>query len=126
MTIKLLIIDKKPFVCNNLSSEGGREMNLMNSVNFLAISCTDPAVAQIIKIIKNVLTIIWIAVPVLIILWGTIDLLKAVIAQKDEEFKKAWSILLKRLIYGIFIFLLTAIVYWAFASLGGQTVQQCL
>lgn len=49
-------------------------------------------------------------VPGLIILLGTLDFLKAVLAGKEDEMKKAQSTFIKRLIIGVAVFLVPVIV----------------
>lgn len=49
-------------------------------------------------------TIIQIAVPVILVLLGSIDLLKGIIAQKEEDIKKGQKMFIKRLIAGAIIF----------------------
>lgn len=63
-----------------------------------------------IKLVKIVLTLLKIAVPIALILFGGIDFGKAVIASKEDEMKKAQSIFVKRVIYGVAIFLTFTLV----------------
>ena len=63
---------------------------------------TPPSLAYI---INKVLTYIRILVPIVIILLGSFDLAKAVIAGKSDEMKKAQSTFFKRIIAGICVFL---------------------
>ncbi len=65
----------------------------------------------IVRIIKNgILRIVCILVPIFLILFGIIDLGKAVIASDEKEVKAAQSRLIKRVIYGIVIFLVPSLV----------------
>lgn len=59
---------------------------------------------------KGVLRAIYIGIPVVIILMGSLDLGKAVLASDDKEIKAATGRLIKRLIYGVVIFLMVFIV----------------
>ena len=68
----------------------------------------------IISIIQTVLNIVRWAVPVVLIVLGTFDLMKAVIASKEDEIKAAQKLLIKRVVYGVIIFLVPSIVYWVF------------
>lgn len=67
----------------------------------------------------NVIMILKIAIPVIIILLGTIDLGKAVMAGDDKKIKEAQKMLLMRLIYGVAIFFVTTIVQVVFGLVGG-------
>ena len=62
------------------------------------------------KIVSTVITIVQIATPIVMILFGMIDLLKAVTAGKDDEIKKSQQIFLKRVITGAMVFLIILIV----------------
>jgi len=64
----------------------------------------------IINLVKIVIKLIQFAVPIALILFGSIDFAKAVIAQKDDEMRKALSIFIKRLIYAVVVFFVIVIV----------------
>ena len=57
----------------------------------------------LIKVIKTVFNIIQFVIPIALILFGTIDLGKAVISSDDKEVKAAQSRLIKRCIYAVAI-----------------------
>ena len=65
---------------------------------------------QVPHIIKYVLLTIQILVPVLLVIFGAIDLLKGVYASKEDEIKKGQQIFIKRLIAGVLVFFVIAIV----------------
>lgn len=64
----------------------------------------------ILEIVKSALTIIQIAVPILLIVMGSIDLMKAVMAGKEDEIKKAQTTFMKRCIAAVVVFLIPLIV----------------
>lgn len=64
----------------------------------------------IVKMLRYVLTIVQIFIPILLILLGTIDLGKAVIASDEKEIKAAQSRLIKRCIYAVAIFFVALLV----------------
>ncbi len=66
--------------------------------------------APIWQIIGWVLWIFKIAIPIVIIVFGMIDLGKAVVASKDDEIKKSVKSLVMRAIAGIIIFFIPTIV----------------
>ncbi len=76
----------------------------LDAINF----CTKTA--NIWQIIGYVLLVFKIVIPILLIIFGVMDLGKAVIASKDDEIKKATTSLVKRAIAAIVIFLLPTIV----------------
>ena len=59
---------------------------------------------------KGVLRIIWIGIPILLIVMGTVDLGKAVISSDDKEIKASTGRFVKRIVYAIVIFLMVTIV----------------
>lgn len=68
----------------------------------------------IINIIQSVLMIVQWAIPIIIIVIGTFDIMKAVIASKEDEIKAAQKMLIKRVVYAVIIFLIPSIVYFVF------------
>lgn len=77
---------------------------------FLSGICTDSTMLRVFGLVKFVLNVICVIVPVVMIVLGTIDLFKAVVASKEEEIKKRQKTLITRLIAGIIVFLVPAIV----------------
>ncbi len=86
-------------------------------MNFL-LGCSE--FGKITNLTKFIVSLIQYAVPVAIIILGSIDLFKAVIASKEDEIKAAQKLLLKRVIYGVVIFFLVAIVRLIFTNVGGD------
>ena len=66
---------------------------------------------SILKLIYNIINILRIIIPIILILLGTIDLGKAVIASDDKEIKSAQSLLIKRVVYAAAIFFIPMLVY---------------
>ncbi len=59
---------------------------------------------------KGIFPIIWIGIPIILILMGTIDLGKAVISSDDKEIKASTGRLVKRIVYAVIIFFMVTIV----------------
>ena len=78
------------------------------------VSCGDGLLTDLPSVVPKVVHIIYliiqILIPVLIVIFGSIDFVKAVIAQKDDEIKKGQQVFIKRLIAGIIFFFVFAIV----------------
>ncbi len=85
-------------------------MELINFLTSAADICTDSQTVKIFVFIGNIVTILKIIVPIILVIIGSVDLIKAVMAQKDDEIKKAYSTLLKRVIIGVVIFFLPGLV----------------
>ena len=79
---------------------------------------------QIWQIIGWVLTIFKIVIPIIIIIFGMIDLGKAVVASKDDEIKKSIKSLAMRAVAGIVIFFIPTLVSLIFKMVDSfQEVQ---
>lgn len=78
-------------------------------------------------IISSAITIIKVIVPVLLIIFGMIDLIKAVTAGKEDEIKKAQGTFIKRLIMGVLVFFVILIVQMliSFVSNKDTNVSNC-
>lgn len=55
-------------------------------------------------------TIVQVAVPILLIFFGMLDLGKAVIAQKEDEIKKGQQTFIKRIIAAVIVFFVVVVV----------------
>lgn len=64
----------------------------------------------IVKVIVSLIKIMMILIPIALIVYGTIDLGKAVIASDEKEVKAAQSRLIKRFIYAALIFFVPVLV----------------
>ena len=61
------------------------------------------------KLSSEIYTLIEVAVPVLLVIMGTIDLFKGITANKEDEMVKARKVFVKRLITGALVFFIMAI-----------------
>lgn len=95
-------------------------MDLMQILSF----CSDTK--DIWKLVGKVIRIVLIIIPVIIVMLGTFDLGKAVMAGEDKEIKEAQKMFIKRLIYGVIIFFipyLVSAVYGLFDGLSDEPSQ---
>lgn len=76
---------------------------------------------KVLQISNLAITIMQVAVPVILVLLGSIDLLKAVSSQKEDEIKKAQGIFIKRLIMGALVFFVVVIVKLITSIIGGNS-----
>ena len=84
-------------------------------INFLAAYCPDE-ILPIVKFVKlGIFPIIQIGIPIILIVLGTLDLGKAVIAGKEDEMKNAQKMLIKRCIYAVMVFFVVTIVSLVFS-----------
>lgn len=70
-------------------------------------------------LVGKVLSVFKIVIPLLVIIFGMIDLGKAVVGSKDDEIKKAAKQLGMRIIAGIVIFFIPTLVGFAFSLADG-------
>lgn len=68
------------------------------------------AEAQVVALLKQAVRILQIIIPVALILWGTIDMGKAVIAGDEKKIKEAQKPFIKRLISAVIVFLIPFIL----------------
>lgn len=61
------------------------------------------------EITSWVITILQVAIPILLVIMGGIDFVKAITGQKDDEIRKGQQILIKRIIVAVIIFFVVAI-----------------
>jgi len=79
----------------------------------------------IMKFIGTVLKFIQIIVPIILIVMGSIDFVKATMGGKDDEIKKCQSTFIKRLIAAVLVFLIPLIV-GVLLSVLNVTKSSCL
>lgn len=94
-------------------------------MNFMVNASDCGGLLEIVVIIRNVIDIIKIIIPIGLILFGLIDLGKAVIAGKEDEMKKAQGTLIKRVLYAVIVFLVVQIVIFATGIVGEDDWQKC-
>lgn len=75
----------------------------------------------IIGLSKDVVNLLAIVTPILIIILGSVDFAKAVIAQDDAAMRKAFPAFLKRVIAGIVVFGLIIIIRFLFNEVIGAS-----
>ncbi|MBR4693494.1 MAG: hypothetical protein IKP07_01670 [Bacilli bacterium] len=83
---------------------------------YLLSFCTD--MRNTLNLVGKILNIFRVVIPLLIVIFGMIDLGKAVVGSKDEDIKKAAKQLLMRFIAGLVIFFIPELVKAVFNLLG--------
>jgi surface polysaccharide O-acyltransferase-like enzyme len=87
--------------------------------------CSDANLLKIIKLIIVLIQVAQIAVPIGIIILGTLDLGKAVIASKEDEIKKAQKSLIRRFIAAAIVFMVVIIVRFVMGQIGSREWETC-
>lgn len=89
-------------------------------INVLANICGEGSKIQAVwNIVNIIVNIIMVGVPIALVLYGMIDLGKAVIASKEDEVKKATKLLGKRFLYAIGVFAVVWAVRFTFDMIAG-------
>lgn len=98
---------------------------LEETVNEAATIAACHGLGNIVIIVKFVLTIIQWVVPIVLIVLGTIDLVKAVIAGKEDDIKKNQTTLIKRVIAAVIVFIIPMLVTIVMGWLGKDDWKTC-
>ncbi len=80
-------------------------------------------------LVHNAIVIIKIVVPILLIIFGMLDLGKAVIASKEDEIKKGQQTFIKRIVAAVIVFFVFQIVQIVIGFVSGSsksTVTRCM
>lgn len=93
--------------------EGDVIMLLLDEAVSAIEFCTDTAAVW--QLVGRVLFVFKIVIPILLMVFGMIDLGKAVVGAKDDEIKKALKQLMMRAIAAVVIFLIPTIVAFIFS-----------
>lgn len=83
------------------------------------------SLSAVFVIIRVVFSIIQYVVPVILILMGSIDLVKAVTQGKEEEIKKGQKTLITRAIAAVIVFLIPLIVSIIMGLIGSNNWKNC-
>ena len=97
-------------------------MEILSIIQFLDFCDESKPIWQFLGQIVNIMQI---AIPVIIILLGTLDLGKAVMAGDEKEIKSATTTLMKRVIAAVAVFLLFLIVTVVTGWVGGDEWKTC-
>lgn len=71
-------------------------------------------------VVSTIVMLIKIIVPILLIIFGMLDLAKAVIASKEDEIKKAQMTFVKRLIAAVIVFFVVSLVQLVVRFVAGK------
>lgn len=73
------------------------------------------------QVISTIYTVVQIAVPVVLVIMGSLDFMKSVSAQKEDEIKKSQMIFVKRLISAVLVFFVFVIVKFVIGAVADGT-----
>lgn len=85
-----------------------------NNYTSATVSCGNQLVEKIPSALPKVISILYnilqVAVPILLVIMGSLDLSKGITAGKEDEMKKGQQLFIKRLIAGVLVFLVFIVV----------------
>ena len=90
-------------------------------LSILAATTACGGLLALAKLVYNIIKILVIVIPIILIILGTIDLGKAVVASDDKEIKAAQSLLVKRVIYAAVIFFVPVLITVIMNIVSGST-----
>lgn len=90
---------------------------------FILDTCDD--LKAVVAIVSFILKIIQWVVPIILIILGTFDLVKAVTAGKEDEIKKGQQVLIKRVIAAVIVFLVPLLVSILMGMIGNKSWKSC-
>lgn len=111
--------EEKKCVYSNISSEESD------------VSCGDglltsipPTIPSVTKIIYDIIKV---SIPILLVFFGSLDLIKAVIANKEDDIKKNQGTFIKRLISAVLVFFVFTVVEFviSLSANNGTKIIQC-
>ena len=82
--------------------------------------------ASIVDTVHLIILVIQIAVPVILVIFGMLDLVKGVMSQKEDEIKKGQQVLVKRIIAAALVFFVIAIVKLVISLVAGDSKDDLL
>ena len=94
-----------------------------SSVEALKNVVIDPKIPNA---VHTIITAIKIIVPVVLVIFGMLDLFKGITAQKEDEIKKGQQILIKRLITAALVFFVISIVQVIMSVVAGASYKEGL
>lgn len=89
-------------------------------ISFLSLCGSGTNIQPIWSIVGFIINIIMIGVPIALIIFGMVDLGKAVIASKEDEVKKATKLLGKRFLYAVGVFAVVWFVTFVFDTISSM------
>lgn len=93
---------------------------MLGFIRFLILDCNDVELLKVIYFVRVLLNIVFLIIPIIAIVMLSLDLLKNVISNRDDDMRKNLSIFFKRIIYLVAIFLVYTIVNFSMNLVGAN------
>ena len=116
MFFSMLNVEAKVIQADSLVTNGWFSIKSLDDTGVTVTDsyCSKPNFLKPFKLLGRIFSVVKIILPIIILAFGVVDFFKAVIASKDDEIKKATKSLIMRLIAGVCIFFLPAIIHFVF------------
>lgn len=101
-------------------------MEISNFIFILDGLCETEAVKDIGYLIGLVMLALKIAVPIILIIVGMVEMVQAITSQDENAIKKAGGKLTKKAVAAIAVFLIVTIVNLLMGLIGGTDYKECL
>ena len=108
---------------------GNLLLKVTDSTNYYCGTYTELSVpGKLINIISLIVTLVQVVVPILLIIFGMLDLGKAVMAQKEDEIKKGQQTFIKRVVAAIIVFFVVVVVKLVVGLVAsdGKNISNCI
>lgn len=69
--------------------------------------------------VSTIINIMKVVIPIMVVVFGLLDLGKAVMQQKEDDIKKSQGLLVKRLIIAVLVFFVVSLVQFLVSLVGG-------
>ena len=103
-----------------------------NNYTSATVSCGDGILTDIPtlfpKVVSIIYTVMQIAIPVVLVIMGSLDLMKGITAGKEDEMKKGQQMFVKRLVVAVLIFVVVVIVKFLISVIADSTdnIVECI
>ena len=102
----------------------------MNLISFLECNVLESDDAnnkllEVIKIARISVQIMQVLVPAAVIIWGSLDFFKSVIAGNEKEVQEKRKPFIQRVVSGIILFFIPWFVGWVIGAVSGPEWKQC-
>lgn len=88
--------------------------------------CSDPAIQNIAYLVGIVFAAIRIAVPIILIVIGMVEMVRGITSQDEKVLKQAQSGLVKKAVAALIVFLIVSIVGLLMRIIGGDEYKSCM
>lgn len=101
-------------------------MNLFNILDTASNFCDSASLKRVFSFAGQIFNILKIVIPIIIIILGSIDFVKAIIAGNNDAMKSSEKKFIKRLILGVAVFFVFPIVTFVMNLLNQSNENQCM